>query len=87
MTDPEPARRLPPTVLATCVLPWDDRLRLDEGAFRETCGRFGQAQFLHYNLMRAGRILRGADYRRLADAVPNLVGTKITGSDPNSQLI
>ena len=35
MTSPEPARRLPPTVLATCVLPWDDRLRFDEDAFRE----------------------------------------------------
>jgi len=35
MTSSEPARRLPPTVLATCVLPWDDRLRFDEEAFRE----------------------------------------------------
>ena len=35
MTSPEPARRMPPTVLATCVLPWDDRLRFDEDAFRE----------------------------------------------------
>jgi hypothetical protein len=34
-TSPEPARRLPPTVLATCVLPRDDRLRFDEDAFRE----------------------------------------------------
>src|SRR5690349_24757936 len=35
MTSPEPARRMPPTALATCVLPWDDRLRFDEAAFRE----------------------------------------------------
>ena len=38
--DPGPAssagdRRLPPTALATCVLPWADRLRFDEQAFRE----------------------------------------------------
>ena len=26
MTSSEPARRMPSTVLATCVLPWDDRL-------------------------------------------------------------
>jgi len=35
MTSPEPARRMPPTALATCVLPWDDRLRFDENPFRE----------------------------------------------------
>lgn len=47
--------------------------------FTDVCGRFPDAQFLHYNLPRAKRLLTGADYRRLADAVPNLVATKNTG--------
>jgi dihydrodipicolinate synthase/N-acetylneuraminate lyase len=178
MTSPEPARRLPPTVLATCVLPWDDRLRFDEDAFREhvrlvaahmtrhlyvfgtagegyavteaqfrdvarifwdearrcavtpmlgvistslgtvieriefglglgyrqfqisfpawgrvgdaerdvffseTCGRFGQAQFLHYNTPRGGRVLTGAEYGRLAAEHASLAAVKFTSSDP-----
>jgi dihydrodipicolinate synthase/N-acetylneuraminate lyase len=177
MTSPEPARRLPPTVLATCVLPWDDRLRFDEDAFREhvrlaaahmtrhlyvfgtagegyavteaqfrdvarvfwdearrcavtpmlgvistslgtvieriefglglgyrqfqisfpawgrvsdaerdvffseTCGRFGQAQFLHYNTPRGGRVLTGAEYGRLAAEHDSLAAVKFTSSD------
>jgi 4-hydroxy-tetrahydrodipicolinate synthase len=177
MTSPEPARRLPPTVLATCVLPWDDRLRFDEDAFREhvrlvaahmtrhlyvfgtagegyavteaqfrdvarvfwdearrcavtpmlgvistslgtvieriefglglgyrqfqisfpawgrvsdaerdvffseTCGRFGQAQFLHYNTPRGGRVLTGAEYGRLAAEHASLAAVKFTSSD------
>ncbi|MEZ4678518.1 MAG: dihydrodipicolinate synthase family protein [Caldilineaceae bacterium] len=47
--------------------------------FRDVCGTFPDAQFLHYNLPRAKRVLTGADYRRLIDAVPNLVATKNTG--------
>jgi dihydrodipicolinate synthase/N-acetylneuraminate lyase len=47
--------------------------------FTDVCGAFPDAQFLHYNLPRAKRVLNGADYRRLADAVPNLVATKNTG--------
>lgn len=47
--------------------------------FRDVCGAFPEAQFLHYNLPRAKRLLNGADYRRLIDAVPNLVATKNTG--------
>jgi dihydrodipicolinate synthase/N-acetylneuraminate lyase len=177
MTSPEPASRLPPTVLATCVLPWDDRLRFDEDAFREhvrlvaahmtrhlyvfgtagegyavteaqfrdvarvfwdearrcavtpmlgvistslgtvieriefglglgyrqfqisfpawgrvsdaerdvffseTCGRFGQAQFLHYNTPRGGRVLTGAEYGRLAAEHHSLAAVKFTSSD------
>ena len=177
MTSPEPARRLPPTMLATCVLPWDDRLRFDEDAFREhvrlvaahmtrhlyvfgtagegyavteaqfrdvarvfwdearrcavtpmlgiistslgtvieriefglglgyrqfqisfpawgrvsdaerdvffseTCGRFGQAQFLHYNTPRGGRVLTGAEYGRLAAEHASLAAVKFTSSD------
>jgi dihydrodipicolinate synthase/N-acetylneuraminate lyase len=47
--------------------------------FRDVCGAFPAARFLHYNLPRAKRILEGPDYRRLVDAVPNLVATKNTG--------
>jgi dihydrodipicolinate synthase/N-acetylneuraminate lyase len=177
MTSSEPARRLPPTVLATCVLPWDDRLRFDEDAFREhvrlvaahmtrhlyvfgtagegyavteaqfrdiarvfwdearrcavtpmlgvistslgtvierlefglglgyrqfqisfpawgpvsdaerdvffreTCGRFPLAQFLHYNTPRGGRVLTGAEYGRLAAEHASLAAVKFTSSD------
>lgn len=47
--------------------------------FRDVCGAFPAAQFLHYNLPRTKRVLTGADYRRVIDAVPNLVATKNTG--------
>lgn len=47
--------------------------------FKDVCGAFPAAQFLHYNLPRAKRILDGPDYRRLIEAVPNLVATKNTG--------
>ena len=46
--------------------------------FRDVCGAFPDSQFLHYNVPRAKRILEGTDYRRLIDAVPNLVATKTT---------
>lgn len=49
--------------------------------FRETCGRFPDCEFLHYNLQRAGRILTGEEYGRLATAHPNLVATKNSTSD------
>lgn len=49
--------------------------------FRDVCGAFPDSRFLHYNVSRAGRILNGADYARIANEVPNLVGTKITGTD------
>jgi len=47
--------------------------------FRDVCGAFPDSQFLHYNLPRVKRVLSGRDYRRIADAVPNLVATKNTG--------
>lgn len=47
--------------------------------FKDVCGTFPDSQFLHYNLPRAKRVLGGEDYKRLIDAVPNLVGTKTTG--------
>ena len=49
--------------------------------FRETCGRFPDCEFLHYNLMRTGRIITGAEYGRLAAEHPNLVATKNSTAD------
>jgi dihydrodipicolinate synthase/N-acetylneuraminate lyase len=46
--------------------------------FEETCGRFPDCQFLHYNLMRTKRLLTGSDYKRLAEKHSNLVATKNT---------
>lgn len=47
--------------------------------FSETCGRFPDARFMHYNLPRTKRMLGGADYHRLAAAHPNLVAVKTGG--------
>jgi dihydrodipicolinate synthase/N-acetylneuraminate lyase len=47
--------------------------------FTDVCSAFPDAQFLHYNLPRTKRVIEGADYRRLIEAVPNLVATKNTG--------
>ncbi|MGH8021111.1 MAG: hypothetical protein ACREIA_23095, partial [Opitutaceae bacterium] len=49
--------------------------------FAETCGRFSEACFLHYNLPRAGRVLTGVDYARLARCHPNLVAIKMGGEN------
>jgi dihydrodipicolinate synthase/N-acetylneuraminate lyase len=48
--------------------------------FAETCGRFPQLRFLHYNLPRAGRVLTPAEYRALAALHENLVATKNAGA-------
>ncbi len=50
--------------------------------FAETCGRFPDCHFHHYNLARSGRVLTAADYRRLIAAHPNLVAVKASVSDP-----
>jgi dihydrodipicolinate synthase/N-acetylneuraminate lyase len=50
--------------------------------FAETCGRFPDCRFLHYNLARSGRLLTAADYQRLTAAHPNLVAVKASVSDP-----
>lgn len=47
--------------------------------FMDVCGAFSDSQFLHYNLPRTKRVLEAADYRRLIEAIPNLVATKNTG--------
>jgi hypothetical protein len=49
--------------------------------FRETCGRFSDCKFLHYNLMRTKKLLNGDDYARLAAAHPNLVAVKTGSAD------
>src|SRR5262249_7111429 len=49
--------------------------------FEGVCGKFPDCSFLHYNLPRTKRLLTGADYRRIADLVPNLVATKNGTSD------
>ncbi|MDZ4288231.1 MAG: dihydrodipicolinate synthase family protein [Prosthecobacter sp.] len=49
--------------------------------FRETCGRFPDFEFLHYNLLRSQRLITPAEYGRLALEHPNLVATKNSTSD------
>jgi dihydrodipicolinate synthase/N-acetylneuraminate lyase len=49
--------------------------------FRDVCGTFPDAKFLHYNLPRTKRVLTATDYRRVVDVVPNLVATKNTGTN------
>ena len=49
--------------------------------FRETCGRFPDCEFLHYNLQRAQRLITPSEYGRLADRHPNLVATKNSTAD------
>ncbi|MBK8092626.1 MAG: dihydrodipicolinate synthase family protein [Verrucomicrobiaceae bacterium] len=49
--------------------------------FRETCGRFPDCEFLHYNLMRSGRIITGTEYGMLAAEHANLVATKNSTAD------
>ncbi len=48
--------------------------------FVDVCSKYPDSKFLHYNLARTKRVLTGSEYRRLADAVPNLVATKNTGT-------
>jgi dihydrodipicolinate synthase/N-acetylneuraminate lyase len=50
--------------------------------FAETCGRFPDCHFHHYNLARSNRVLTAADYQRLTAAHPNLVAVKASVSDP-----
>lgn len=52
--------------------------------FSGVCGPFPDARFLHYNLLRTKRLLTATDYRRIADAVPNLAATKNTGTTVTS---
>lgn len=49
--------------------------------FAETCGRFPDCAFHHYNLKRSGRVLTSTEYRRLAAAHPNLIAVKASTTD------
>lgn len=49
--------------------------------FRETCGRFRDCEFMHYNLLRTKRLVTPTEYGRLAEEHPNLVATKNTKDD------
>lgn len=49
--------------------------------FKTVCGAFPDCRFLHYNLPRAKRIIRGAEYHRITQEVPNLVATKNSSTD------
>ena len=49
--------------------------------FKTVCGSLPDCRFLNYNLPRARRIVRGAEYRRIAEEVPNLVATKNSSTD------
>jgi dihydrodipicolinate synthase/N-acetylneuraminate lyase len=53
----------------------DDELRV---FFQETCGRFRDCRFLHYNLLRAKRLVSPQQYAELAAEHPNFVATKNT---------
>lgn len=48
--------------------------------FRDVCGAFPDSKFLHYNLLRSRRLIGAAEYRVIADEIPNLVATKNTGT-------
>lgn len=49
--------------------------------FQTVCGRFPDCRFLHYNLPRAKRIVKGSEYDRICDVAPNLVATKNSSTD------
>ena len=51
--------------------------------FKDVCGNFSDCNFLHYNLLRSGRILLTEDYKRIQESVPNLVATKFTNASPS----
>ena len=50
--------------------------------FAETCGRFPDCEFHHYNLLRTKRLLTSVEYRRLAAAHSNFVAVKASTPDP-----
>lgn len=49
--------------------------------FQAVCGAFPDAQFMHYNTVKSGRLVSGPLYRQLVDRVPNLVATKTMTGD------
>ena len=53
--------------------------------FQQTCGKYPQCRFTHYNVRRSKNFLSGQDYARLATAHANLVAVK-TGLSPDGDL-
>ncbi len=49
--------------------------------FEAICGAFPDSQFMHYNTVKVGRLVRGSLYREIVERVPNLVATKTMTSD------
>ena len=47
--------------------------------FEKVCNTFLDCKFVHYNLPRTKRLVTGKEYGKLANAHPNLVGTKNCG--------
>ena len=50
--------------------------------FAETCGRFSDCRFLHYNLGRTGRVLGAVEYEKLVGVHSNFVAVKTGIQDP-----
>jgi dihydrodipicolinate synthase/N-acetylneuraminate lyase len=50
--------------------------------FKDVCGSFPDAQFLHYNTAHSKRVLLTEDYQRIEAVVPNLVATKFESASP-----
>lgn len=50
--------------------------------FAETCGRFVDCSFLHYNCPRSKRMITPDEYVLLAEEFPNLIATKNGASSP-----
>ncbi len=67
--------------------PWGTLTDRELGRFfREVLDPYPEAKFLHYNTIRAGRILTGREYARIAAEHPNLVATKSGGHSAASLL-
>jgi dihydrodipicolinate synthase/N-acetylneuraminate lyase len=49
--------------------------------FEAVCGAFPDSRFMHYNTVKAGRLVTGTLYRQVVERVPNLVATKTMTSD------
>jgi dihydrodipicolinate synthase/N-acetylneuraminate lyase len=52
----------------------------------ELCDPWPDCRFLHYNLMRAKRLLTIREYEKLAEEVPNLAGVKYSSPDIQAML-
>jgi dihydrodipicolinate synthase/N-acetylneuraminate lyase len=50
--------------------------------FKDVCGTFPDAKFLHYNTAHSKRVLLTEDYLRIEAEVPNLVATKFESASP-----